>query len=102
VATGLYTYNDTPFYFHYMGGREVGGPEIMTDMFVRDIEQASPTRHQSGHPQVRHDAPASPGVERCCARCPGAQTHRSAISTHTTPGCGAAGTATHLRRRGST
>ena len=40
VATGLYTYNDVPFYFHYLGpGAEIGGPEIMTDMFVRDIEQ---------------------------------------------------------------
>src|ERR1700738_3813898 len=40
VATGLYTYNDLPFYFHYLGpGAPLGGPEIMTDMFVRDIEQ---------------------------------------------------------------
>src|SRR3979409_351232 len=38
VATGLYTYNDLPFYFHYLGpDAPLGGPEIMTDMFVRDI-----------------------------------------------------------------
>jgi len=44
VATGLYTYNDVPFYFHYTGpGTALDGPEVMTDMFVRDIEQASPT-----------------------------------------------------------
>jgi phosphotriesterase-related protein len=40
VATGLYTYNDVPFCFHYLGpGAQLGGPEIMTDMFVRDIEE---------------------------------------------------------------
>src|SRR5947209_13353228 len=40
VATGLYTYNDVPFRFHYLGpGTPMDGPEIMTDMFVRDIEE---------------------------------------------------------------
>ena len=40
VATGVYTYNDVPMYFHYQGpGTELGGPEFMTDMFVRDIEE---------------------------------------------------------------
>src|SRR5579871_3567157 len=40
VATGIYTYNDIPFYFHFRGpGTPMGGPEIMVDMFVRDIEQ---------------------------------------------------------------
>src|SRR5215471_18009065 len=40
VATGLYTYNDVPFCFHYTGpGGMLGGPEVMTDLFVRDIEQ---------------------------------------------------------------
>ena len=44
VATGCYTYDDVPFYFHYRGpalneavGAEV--PEVMVDMFVKDIEQ---------------------------------------------------------------
>src|SRR5258708_39763032 len=38
VATGLYTFNDLPMYFHYLGpGAALGGPEIMTEMFVRDI-----------------------------------------------------------------
>src|ERR1700745_1410564 len=33
VATGLYTYNDVPFCFHFMGpGGMLGGPEVMTDM----------------------------------------------------------------------
>ena len=40
VATGIYTYNDVPMYFHYQGpGTELGGPEFMADMFVRDIEE---------------------------------------------------------------
>ncbi len=40
VATGIYTYNELPTYFHYRGpGTIFGGPEILTEMFVRDIEQ---------------------------------------------------------------
>jgi phosphotriesterase-related protein len=40
VATGVYTYNEVPMYFHFQGpGTVLGGPEFMTDMFVRDIEQ---------------------------------------------------------------
>src|SRR5205085_9906147 len=33
VATGVYTYNDVPMYFHFQGpGTELGGPELMVDM----------------------------------------------------------------------
>jgi phosphotriesterase-related protein len=40
VATGLYTYNDVPLYFHLRGpGTLLGGPEVMVDMFVRDITE---------------------------------------------------------------
>ncbi len=40
VATGLYIYNDLPLYFHLRGpGTPFGGPEVMTDMFVRDITE---------------------------------------------------------------
>lgn len=40
AATGIYTYNDVPMYFHFRGpGTELEGPEMMTDMFVRDIEE---------------------------------------------------------------
>src|SRR3954454_10447476 len=39
VATGLYTYNDLPMTFHYLGpGAPLGGPEPMVELFVRDIE----------------------------------------------------------------
>jgi len=40
VAAGIYTYNDVPFFFHYRGpGTLLGGPELITEMFVRDIRQ---------------------------------------------------------------
>src|SRR5262245_35675133 len=40
VATGIYTYGDLPHYFQYRGpGTLLGGPELMADMFVRDIEE---------------------------------------------------------------
>lgn len=40
VATGLYTFDEIPHYFHYRGpGTILDGPELMTDMFVRDIRE---------------------------------------------------------------
>src|SRR6266850_3205596 len=34
AATGIYTYNDVPLYFHFQGpGTELGGPEMMVEMF---------------------------------------------------------------------
>lgn len=40
VATGLYTYNDVPFYFHYRGpGTLLDGPEPMVEMFVKDVTE---------------------------------------------------------------
>lgn len=39
-ATGIYTYNDVPFYFHFSGpGRLFDMPEPMVDMFVSDITE---------------------------------------------------------------
>src|SRR2546423_12196508 len=38
VATGIYTYHDAPLYFHFRGpGTVLGGPELMVEMFMRDI-----------------------------------------------------------------
>lgn len=38
VATGIYTYRDLPLYFHFRGpGRMIDGPEVITDLLVRDI-----------------------------------------------------------------
>lgn len=39
-ATGLYTFDQIPHFFHYRGpGTLLGGPELMTEMFVRDIRE---------------------------------------------------------------
>lgn len=39
VATGVYTYNEVPMQFHFMGpGLLFDLPEPMTELFVRDIE----------------------------------------------------------------
>ncbi len=38
VATGFYTYDNLPFYFHYRGPDTIfGGPEPLEEMFLRDI-----------------------------------------------------------------
>lgn len=40
AATGLYTFDDLPHYFHYRGPDTLlGGPELLTEMFVRDIRE---------------------------------------------------------------
>ena len=87
VATGVYTYNDVPMYFHFQGpGTELGGPEFMTDMFVRDIEEGiAGTGVKAAILKCATDEPGvTPGVE-CVLRAV-AKAHRSTgvpISTHT-------------------
>ena len=87
VATGIYTYNDVPHYFHYRGpGTILGGPEIMVDMFVRDIERGiGDTQVRAGILKCATDAEGvTPGVERVLRAV--AQAHRQTgipISTHT-------------------
>ena len=87
VATGIYTYNDIPFYFHFQGpGTALGGPELMVDMFVRDIEQGiAETGVRAGILKCATDEPGmTPGVERVLRAV--AQAHRKTgvpISTHT-------------------
>ncbi|HMD50122.1 MAG TPA: hypothetical protein VKG79_13530 [Bryobacteraceae bacterium] len=87
VATGLYTYCDLPFYFHFRGpGTPCNGPEVMVDMFVRDIREGIA------------GTSAKAGILKCCTDQPGltkdvertlraiAQAHRATgvpISTHT-------------------
>lgn len=40
AATGLYTFDQIPHFFHYRGpDTMLGGPELMTEMFVRDIRE---------------------------------------------------------------
>ena len=93
VATGLYTYNDVPFCFHYLGpGAQLGGPEIMTDMFVRDIEEGiADTGIKAGSSSAPPTSPASPPVSSgCCARSPRRTSAPGCRSPRTpTRGCGA-------------
>jgi phosphotriesterase-related protein len=87
VATGIYTYNDLPFFFHFRGpGTVFGGPEIIADMFVRDIEKGiADTGVKAGILKCATDALGlTPGVERILRAT--AQAHRrtgTPISTHT-------------------
>jgi phosphotriesterase-related protein len=87
AATGIYTYNDVPLYFHFQGpGTELGGPETMVDMFVRDIEQGiADTGVKASILKCATDRPGvTKGVERVLRAV--AQAHLRTgvpISTHT-------------------
>ena len=87
VATGIYTYNDIPFYFHFRGpGTAFDGPEVMVDMFVKDIREGiAGTKAKAGILKCCTDQPGlTPGVERVLRAV--AQAHRKTgvpISTHT-------------------
>ncbi len=93
VATGVYTYEDVPHYFHYRGpalndavGAEV--PEPMVDMFVSDIREGiAGTGVKAGMLKCAIDAPgATPGVERIM-RAIAAAHHQTGtpITVHTHP-----------------
>jgi phosphotriesterase-related protein len=87
VATGLYTYNEVPMYFQYRGpGTALGGPEVMTEMFVKDItEGIAGTGVKAAILKCATDsAGLTPGVERVLRAV--AQAHRQTgipITTHT-------------------
>ena len=87
VATGIYTYNDAPHYFHFRGpGTVLGGPELMVEMFVRDINEGiADTGVRAG---ILKCATDEPGVTRDVERIlrATAHAHRKTgvpISTHT-------------------
>jgi phosphotriesterase-related protein len=90
VATGVYTYNDVPMYFHFQGpGTELGGPEMMVDMFVSDIaEGIAGTGVKAAILKCATDEPGiTRGVERVLRAVP--EAHRRTgvpISTHTHAG----------------
>lgn len=87
AATGIYTYNDIPLYFHFQGpGTELGGPEMMVDMFVKDIEHGiADTGVKAAILKCATDRPGvTRGVERVLRAV--AQAHLRTgvpISTHT-------------------
>ncbi len=87
VATGLYTYNEVPMYFHFTGpGTALGGAETMTELFVRDItEGIADTGVKAAILKCATDAHGlTPGVERVLRAV--AAAHRATgvpITTHT-------------------
>src|SRR5215831_18195835 len=87
VATGVYTYNDVPMYFHFRGpGTVLDGPEIMVDMFIRDIEEGiAGTGVKAAILKCATDEPGvTPGVERVLRAVAQAHVRTGApISTHT-------------------
>jgi phosphotriesterase-related protein len=88
VATGLYTYNDLPFFFRFRPGPGalLDGPESMVPMFVQDItEGIAGTGVKAGILKCATDELGlTPGVERVLRAC--ARAHRETgvpITTHT-------------------
>ena len=87
VATGIYTYRDAPLYFHFRGpGTVLGGPELIVDMFVRDItEGIADNGVKAGILKCATDEPGvTKDIERILRAT--AQAHRKTgvpISTHT-------------------
>ncbi|MEO9137760.1 MAG: phosphotriesterase-related protein [Jatrophihabitans sp.] len=65
-ATGVYTYNDVPFFFHFVGpGTLFGGDEPMIDMFVGDItEGIAGTGIKAAFLKCAIEDQLTPGVER--------------------------------------
>ena len=87
VATGVYTYNDVPMYFHFSGpGTALDGSEPMVELFVRDItEGIAGTGVKAGILKCATDEPGiTPGVDRVLRAV--AAAHRITgvpITTHT-------------------
>ena len=89
AATGLYTYNDVPFYFHYRGFIFDTDPDPMVEMFVKDITDGiADTGVKAGIIKCATDVDGlTPGVERVLRAC--ARAHRETgvpITTHTDAG----------------
>ena len=87
VATGVYTWNDLPAFFTVTGpGSYWGGPEVMDDLFVRDIEEGiAETGVRAGILKCSTDeAGVTPAIDRILRAT--ASAHRRTgvpISTHT-------------------
>ncbi|CCH76350.1 Phosphotriesterase homology protein [Nostocoides japonicum T1-X7] len=94
VATGVYTYEDVPAYFHYRGpalNEAVGAelPDPMVDLFVGDIRDGiAGTGVKAGMLKCAIDAPGlTPGVERVMRAIAKAHLETGTpITVHTHPG----------------
>ena len=89
VATGLYTYNEIPFQFHYTGpGLLFDVPEPLTELFLKDLtEGIADTGVRAGFLKCAiEEQGLTPGVERVM-RAVGAASAQSGapITVHTNP-----------------
>lgn len=89
VATGLYTYNDIPFQFHYTGpGLLFDVPEPLTELFLRDLtEGIADTGVRAAFLKCAiEEQGLTPGVERAM-RAVGAASAQSGapVTVHTNP-----------------
>lgn len=89
VATGVYTYNDIPFQFHYTGpGLLFDVKEPMVDLFVKDIREGiAGTDIRASFLKCAIEEPGlTPGVERVMRAVGQAQVETGApITVHTNP-----------------
>lgn len=87
VATGVYTYNEVPFQFHFSGpGLLFDQPEPMTELFVSDIEnRIAGTGVKAGFLKCAiEEQGLTPGVERVMRAVAQAQVRTGApITVHT-------------------
>ncbi|MBW9215533.1 hypothetical protein KV102_11845 [Mumia sp. zg.B53] len=92
VATGLYTYNELPFQFHYAGpGLLFDVPEPLTELFVRDLtEGIADTGVRAAFLKCAIEAQGlTPGVERVMRAVGQAHVQTGApITVHTNPHTG--------------
>ncbi|WP_168581339.1 phosphotriesterase family protein [Gephyromycinifex aptenodytis] len=89
VATGLYTYNEIPFQFHYTGpGLLFDVPEPLTELFLKDLREGiADTGVRAAFLKCAIEEPGlTPGVERAM-RAVGAASSDSGvpITVHTNP-----------------
>jgi phosphotriesterase-related protein len=89
VATGIYTYNEVPFQFHYTGpGLLFDTPEPMVELFVKDIREGiAGTEVKAAFLKCAIEEPGlTPGVERVMRAVGQAQVETGApITVHTNP-----------------
>jgi phosphotriesterase-related protein len=89
VATGLYTYDDVPFYFRFRDRPSESGSDPMTAMFVADITDGiAGTGVRAAFLKCAiEDQGLTPGVERVLRAVAGAHAATGApITVHTHPG----------------
>jgi phosphotriesterase-related protein len=91
VATGLYTYDELPFYFRFRGSHSDSRTDPMTAMFVTDITDGiADTGVRAAFLKCAIEEPGlTPGVERVLRAVAAAHVATGApITVHTHPGSG--------------